>query len=145
METPTTICSKCKKELPESQDYFSVRAKSPLTFRKDCKDCVRKRSAKYRKENHEKVLESKRKYREDNHDIILKKAREYNSREDVKERNREYAKTERQRKKHAERNKKWASKPAVKAKRALQKEINTECWALSNLRPLSAKANVIRQ
>lgn len=120
METPTIICSKCNRELPHDQEHFHVRSKNPLTFRKDCKECVRIRGAKYRIENHEKVLDEKRKYREANLDKIRQKAREYNLRLEVKERHRKYMKTERGRKKQAERNKRYIAKPSVKARVVFQ-------------------------
>jgi hypothetical protein len=122
MEIPTTKCSKCGKELPLDQDHFYVRSKDPLIFRKDCKECVSRRGANYREANHEKVLEGKRRYCKKNIDKLRQKAREYNSRDDVKERNREYAKTERQRKKHSELNQRYRSKPNVKAKIASNKK-----------------------
>lgn len=103
------------------EDHFYVRSKDPLVFRKDCKECVRSRGAAYREENHSRVLESKNSYREANRSKILEYSRKYNARPDVKERNREYAKTERQRKMHAERNKKYQQNPQVKSKIASNK------------------------
>lgn len=125
MEIPTTKCSICKKELLQDSDHFYVRSKEPLIFRKDCKECIRKRGSKYREENYEKVLKAKKEYYQKNHDKVLKYSREYNARPEVKAHQKEYRKeyyqTENGQKNRFERSKRYTSKPNVKAAIAARK------------------------
>jgi len=122
MEYESAKCSKCNRVLPLDREHFHVRTNEPLQFRKDCKECVAKRGASYRKVNRDKVLESKRRYREKNLDKVREYTREYNARPEVKERIREYRKSDEQRAKQSVRNKRYSSKPSIKAKR-VQKRV----------------------
>lgn len=90
MEHIIFICTKCGEELPLTKEYFYVRSKDPLVFRKDCKRCVKVRCNKYRKENYEEIIKRKRTYYENNADKLRQKAREYNALPHVKERVKEY-------------------------------------------------------
>src|SRR5690606_11167949 len=126
METPTTKCSVCGDTLPQDENHFHVRSKEPLIFRKDCKVCVGKRGLKYREENRDKVLKAKKEYYQRNHDKVLKYSREYNARPEVKahqkEYRKEYLKTEKGKKNRFERNKRYTSKPKLRAKIAARRK-----------------------
>lgn len=116
----TRVCSKCGAELPLDCAHFYVRTKAPLTFRKDCKHCIRERGLKYRADNHAKILASKKIYRDANRNMLRKKASQYNSLGDVRERSKEYKKdyykTEGHRRNHLESNKKYRQRPDIRCK-----------------------------
>lgn len=78
------ICSKCKKVLPLTGEYFYYRKDRKSGFYFECKECKKEKNKEYRKINSQKIKEWRennkeisKKYREKNREK-LKKYREEN-------------------------------------------------------------------
>lgn len=99
----TKVCSKCKKEKPNTNEYFAFRNKSKGILKSSCKTCDKE----YRKNNKERIRESKKVYAErnkvrlkeyfkeyykNNRCKIMKSTKEYqeNNKEKVREYKKEY-------------------------------------------------------
>lgn len=94
----TKPCSKCKRELPMTIEYFREYKKAKSGFRSQCRDCERAyrqankerelaRVKKWKEENKEYVKERDKKYREVNKEKLAEQCRQW--REKNKERIRE--------------------------------------------------------
>jgi hypothetical protein len=81
------ICTKCKKELPSTAEYFH-RGVGKYGFRAVCKKCLSGYFSEYYQKNRKKKLEYKRNYYKDNQSTILEKEKIYreNNKEIVAER-----------------------------------------------------------
>lgn len=68
----TKICTgECKRELPETEEFFSFR-KDSNSFRKNCKDCVKKYAKDYRDKNRDKIrLQKQKDYQKNKENIKL--------------------------------------------------------------------------
>jgi 5-methylcytosine-specific restriction endonuclease McrA len=71
------ICSKCKRELPATNEYFAKSKDSKDGLRWQCKECSRKASREWYKENIDHVKVYDKKYSEENRELILKRKRKY--------------------------------------------------------------------
>lgn len=129
-------CSRCKNELPATDEYFYVD-KQRGNFHSTCKTCVNDQLRQWAKENPDKEKESQRKYTETNREKIRSKNRIYA--QNNKEKRREYYL--RNIKRHIERGRQWYWKNIDKA-RSLARE-KTRRWFRNN--PVAAKAVVQRR
>lgn len=77
-------CTKCKKEYPETPEYFfrDKTHKNGLGTR--CKTCVSKANSKYQKENKEKAKVWKDKWNSNNREWLTNYARMWRKRPHVK-------------------------------------------------------------
>lgn len=115
----TKVCSKCKRELPSTSEYF---CKHRNGLRPNCKACEQKRVKRYYEENREKELERNKRYREENEDKVRERNKRYHEKNEDKVRARkkryreENVEKERERDKHyreenpereRERSKRW--------------------------------------
>jgi hypothetical protein len=73
------ICSKCKQELPATNEYFSKKKTGIYGLKPACKKCLNKANKVYAELNKEKVNERIRKYKALNRESINEKGRIYNS------------------------------------------------------------------
>lgn len=71
------ICSKCKKELPATLEFFHKSIKGKYGLRAKCKECRNIGKKIYREKNKEKINETQRQYRENNREKILKGKKDY--------------------------------------------------------------------
>lgn len=105
----TKVCTKCKKELPATKEYFRVDKRLKCGLQPNCKECDRQyrvenkdriaeRDKKYREENKDRLTDYQIKYREDNRERKVEFNRQY--RED----NKEYFRSYQQKRKSFERN-----------------------------------------
>lgn len=60
----TKICSKCKKELPLTTEYYHRRRDRKIGFRSECKECGLKQKRDYRKTEGSKIM--RKKYQQSN-------------------------------------------------------------------------------
>lgn len=106
------ICSKCKKELPTTVEYFAKSKAGKHGLRADCKEC----NKRYYEENKEHVLEkSKRNYNK-NKEHVLANQKKY--REDNKEKIKNYDKLYRE-----------ENKEEIKIKRQIRHKNNPEKYS----------------
>jgi len=68
----TKICTKCKKELPATKEYFYGNPGGKYGLNSDCKVCTCERTKKYRMEHKEEIRIFKKKYSKE-HSLELKK------------------------------------------------------------------------
>lgn len=92
----TKICSKCNRELPATEEYFTTHPTCSFGLSNKCKDCtseymkqrrvikgkeIDKKNLPYarawKQKNKEKVQQKQKEWYENNKEIILKKSREY--------------------------------------------------------------------
>lgn len=71
------ICKKCKKELPETTQYFHKHKLSPNGLYASCIECEKERSKNYNKSARKKISERKKKYWEEKKEERIKYRREY--------------------------------------------------------------------
>ena len=62
----TKICSKCKRELPATTDYFYKHKRGKYELQSQCKECMLKYANQYREDNAEHIKEYNKQWREDN-------------------------------------------------------------------------------
>lgn len=77
----TKVCSKCKKELPATTEYFAVHRSTKSGLQPNCKECAREYDKKYYENNKTKRLEYgreySRRYRRDNKEKIADYNKKY--------------------------------------------------------------------
>lgn len=56
------ICTKCKRELPNTTEYFYVQRNGKFGLRADCKECCNKYQKEYDKKNREEIREYQKEY-----------------------------------------------------------------------------------
>lgn len=84
----TKICTKCGKELPATNEYFTKKKTGIYGLREACKECTHKASKAYQELNKDKIKDKKKKYREVNRELLRKKNRIYSlNNKDKKRRN----------------------------------------------------------
>jgi hypothetical protein len=99
-------CSRCKKELPRTSEYFARRKSSKDGLEYHCKECNRKRSKEHYEENKDWHLNRRREYyhshldemqqyRDQNREYLREKNKEnyYNNLEYFKEKEKRWRKT----------------------------------------------------
>ena len=62
MTQKTKFCTKCKKELPATTDYFYYSKKSKDGLRYHCKDCWRD----YKREHRQQIAKNRKEYKKNN-------------------------------------------------------------------------------
>jgi hypothetical protein len=89
MQVETKVCSKCKRELPATIDYFYKQEKNKDGLRSNCKSCdkeyheknkvrITKRAKEHYENNKKRINSENKKYREENRDkIITQRAKNY--------------------------------------------------------------------
>lgn len=131
----TKVCTKCKKSLPTTNEYFANRKSSKDGLEECCKECKKIRAEKYRKENPEKVKETSKKYIEGNKEKLKirgekyrkenpNKSKEYyeNNKENFKKHNNEYYKNNKDF--IQKQNKKWREENPGKVKECQKQWLN---------------------
>ena len=73
----TRICKKCKKELPETTQYFHKHKLSPNGLYASCIKCEKERARKYTISAKKKISERKKKYWKEKREERMKYRREY--------------------------------------------------------------------
>ena len=105
------ICSKCKKKLPATKEYFFISPTGKYYLRTKCKICFgiqasklkktpkyKKKASEYQKENYkrnkDKYAKRWKQYYKENAEYLKQKAKEYakNNREKIRLKDREYRK-----------------------------------------------------
>lgn len=69
----TKICTRCKRELPATKDYFYAKKMGKYDLDSRCKQCV----YKYAQENKERESERKRKWYEKNKELCKERAKNH--------------------------------------------------------------------
>ena len=135
------VCTKCKKELPATSEYFAADKRLKCGLRARCKECNRQyrlenkdRIKKYSEENKGRRAEYFRKYREDNKERTTEYSRKY--REENEERIKKYREENKERmteysRKHREENRELYrsyTQRRTSLKRSLPSTLTTNQW-----------------
>jgi 5-methylcytosine-specific restriction endonuclease McrA len=76
----TKICTKCKRELPMTSEFFYRQKTAKCGFRSHCKRCVDIKSSEYYDENNEEIKTKRKEFRKNNKDRIKARSKElYNT------------------------------------------------------------------
>lgn len=67
---PTRTCTKCKQELPATEEYFSKHKGCKYGLNSVCKKCMASAARDYHWQNHEEVLAKQRAYSKENQKML---------------------------------------------------------------------------